>query len=290
MQLVKSVAEMRKLVSELRADRTVTIGFVPTMGNLHAGHTSLIERSAQQASFTIVSIYVNPSQFAPNEDLASYPRTLEDDLRECKNAGAHCIFIPSTEEVYPEDYCTWVETDVGRAQCNARSEGASRPTFFRGVATMVSKLMFLMQPHKVFFGQKDAQQVAVVKRLISDLWIDCELVVCETVREPNGLAMSSRNGYLTDKERHRGSVLWQALQAGKEVFAAGVPAEHIRETIRNTIEEHWGTGVKDVLYVSVCHRYTMKEIHDEVPPSGPVLACVAAMVGKARLIDNIVLR
>lgn len=290
MQVVNTVVEMREYVKRGR-DRNATIGLMATMGNLHAGHASLISQSLLENDITVVSIFVNQAQFAPNEDFDSYPRTVHEDLDLCASLGAQCVFLPAADEVYGgEDYGTWVETDVGRAERNEISEGATRPTFFRGVATLVTKLLCLIQPERTYFGQKDAQQVAVIKGLVKDLWIDCQVVVCETVRESDGLALSSRNQYLTEEDRKKSGVLWQALMTGKQVFKEGVDAEVVRQAMRDKFEEEWGSEGGRVLYVSVCERLNMREIEGVIGTDGGVLGCVAAMVGKARLIDNMVLR
>lgn len=290
MQILTTVAEMRAFRDALPA--SMTVGFVPTMGAFHAGHESLIVKSREESDISIVSIFVNPMQFAPGEDLATYPRTEEEDLAMCRRAGTDVVFYPKAEEVYPKSFGTFVTTACGQSERNARTEGASRPTFFRGVATVLTMLFGLVRPDKVFFGQKDAQQCAVVRQLVRDLWMDIEVVVGQTVRESDGLAMSSRNKYLMEADRRRASVLYRGLLAAQELVKSGErDAEALRSVARKLIDGEM-KGVNDVqfefLYVSVCERDTMLEVDGEIE-TGKCVMCVAAMVGKARLIDNVVL-
>lgn len=290
MQILKTAAEMRSFRDALPA--SMTVGFVPTMGAFHAGHESLIVKSREESDISIVSIFVNPAQFAPGEDLATYPRTEVQDLAMCRRAETDVVFYPDAEEVYPKSFGTFVSTACGQAEQNARAEGASRPTFFRGVATVLTKLFMLVRPNKVFFGQKDAQQCAVVRQLVRDLWMDIEVVVGETFRESNGLAMSSRNKYLTEAEQRKASVLYRGLIAAQEQVKGGERhAEALRLVARRFIEEEM-KGVTDVSfelkYVSVCEQDTMLEVDGDIE-KGKCVMCVAAMLGKARLIDNVVL-
>lgn len=283
MKILRTVSEMRAYRSSLPPHTTV--GFVPTMGALHDGHLTLVDRSVSETSITIASIFVNPAQFAPGEDLASYPRTEADDLALCKQRGVTVVFMPERDDVYPPDFDTWVTTGVGSADRNPRSEGKSRPTFFRGVATVLTKLFALVRPHAVYFGQKDAQQCAVVKRLVQDMWMDVRVVVCDTVREHDGLAMSSRNAYLTAEERKEAASVYSALKSGLEMVRGGcTDVEAIRAEVRRLLER----GAIRLLYVSVCDRSTMREVASGIGEK-ECLLCVAAMLGKARLIDNVVL-
>lgn len=296
MQIVRDTTELRTLLDELPAE--TTLGFVPTMGGLHAGHIALVDASVAECSKTLVSIFVNPAQFAPGEDLASYPRTFDADISLLESARADIIFAPPPDLVYPADFCTYVTTAVGDASTNAASEGASRPTFFRGVATVVAKLLVLARPQRAYFGRKDAQQCAVVRRMVADLWIGLttRVVLVDTVRERDGLAMSSRNVYLSAEERAHAAVLYRALCKGREAVEGGMrDAEGVRGVVRGVVAE-WEGGEKPggvgfkLMYVSVCRADDMKEIEGRMGgDGGEVLVCIAALMGKARLIDNMVL-
>lgn len=290
MRILRTRAEMHAFREEL--PKSQTIGFVPTMGGFHDGHESLMVRARRESDISIVSIFVNPEQFAPGEDLSTYPRTEEHDFEMCRRAGTDAVFYPSAAEMYPKSFGTYVTTACGQAECNTTSEGASRPTFFRGVATVLTKLFILIRPQKVFFGQKDAQQCAVVNQLVSDLGMGIEVVVGQTVRESDGLAMSSRNKYLTDAERQHAAVLHRGLVAAQERVAHGERnAATLRELVKNFVESEM-MSVTDVCfefkYASVCDRYTMVEVDGDIE-KGLSVMCIAAMLGKARLIDNMVL-
>lgn len=291
MKVVRTVLDFRGLRDLLAP--TTSIGFVSTMGGLHEGHVSLIRRSAVENRFTIVSIFVNPAQFAPGEDLSAYPRTEASDLSKCNAAGADVVFAPVGDEVYPSNFGTYVTTAVGNPACNPCSEGASRPTFFRGVATVLIKLFSLVRPHRTYFGQKDAQQCAVVRQLVRDLWLDMCLIVCPTVREADGLAMSSRNAYLTPMERQLAPVLFHALTAAQKECKEGVHnAEQLRLGVRTFLEREM-ENVKNVtfelIYVSICDCDTMKELEGDLKDPSRALICTTAMLGKTRLLDNVVL-
>jgi len=295
MKIEKTLQGMRSARSSISGDSTV--GFVPTMGGLHAGHLSLISRCRSECDVCIVSIFVNSAQFAPTEDLDQYPRTESEDLRQCAQLGTDILFAPESGEVYPESFGTWVRTEVGSPERNASSEGSSRSTFFRGVATVLTKLFVLMRADKVYFGQKDAQQSAVVRQLVRDMWFDTEVVTAPTVREADGLAMSTRNAYLGAGERELAPVLYRTLQMGVEVVRGGVrDADRVRLVVRERLEgavkdaQRRGVDAK-LVYVSVCERESMREVEGEmkVGDGEGFLICVAMMVGKARLIDNVVL-
>jgi pantoate--beta-alanine ligase len=217
MQIITTVSEMMALASGLRAQGK-TIGLVPTMGALHAGHVSLVSLAVGRADCVVVSIFVNPTQFSPNEDFNKYPRELEADVAKCEAAGAHVIFAPPPDQVYPKGYSTYItEEFIARPL-----EGVSRPTHFRGVTTVVAKLFNICQPHVAVFGQKDAQQVAVIKKMVADLNFTVEVVVAPTLREPDGLAMSSRNRYLTPTQRQEALAISRALFKAQEMVAAGI--------------------------------------------------------------------
>lgn len=271
-------------------------GLVPTMGSLHAGHMALVSASLDCTDFTLVSIFINPTQFAPGEDLASYPRQQRADLDLLRRAGVHAVFAPAPGDVYPDGYSTYVTTGVGEPGINPASEGARRPGMFRGVATVVTKLLVLARPDVVFFGRKDAQQCAVVRRLCEDLWLGMRTrVACvDTVREKDGLAMSSRNVYLGEAERRGATVLYRALCAGRRVVEGGErKAKIVKEAMKRVIDD-WreGDGREvdfDMGYISVCGGLDVQEIEGEIKDGMEVLACVAARFGKARLIDNVML-
>ncbi|HMP01012.1 MAG TPA: pantoate--beta-alanine ligase, partial [Gemmatales bacterium] len=214
--VVRSAAELQAAVATARG-QGLRIGFVPTMGALHAGHASLIDLARAQAGFVVVSIFVNPAQFGPNEDFAAYPRPLEADLEVCQQHGADLAFVPSVAEIYPPGFQTFVEV----ADLERRWEGEQRPGHFRGVATVVLKLFNLVRPDVAFFGQKDAQQCRVVEQMVADLAVPVQIVIGPTIREADGLALSSRNVYLTPEQRRRAPALWQALNKGKELIESG---------------------------------------------------------------------
>lgn len=271
-----------------------TVGLVPTMGNLHAGHTSLVAASVAANSHTIVSIFVNPAQFGPNEDLSSYPRSLAADLAICQELAVTAVFIPSTTEAYSQDDCTVVRTTVGDPNQNPRSESAARPSMFAGVATIVTKLVIATRPHRLYMGQKDVQQLAVVRSLLRDLWLPSELVVLPIVREHDGLAMSSRNNYLSKSERACGPVLYEALTLMKKSFDNGQRnTSRLRSIVLSHVAEKvasWSGEVSfEMGYVSVCERWTMREVHGDVQDDTPTVMCVAAKLGRTRLIDNMLL-
>lgn len=267
---------------------TVTVGLVATMGGLHAGHEALIKASVEACDVTIVTLFVNPAQFAPHEDLSTYPRTEAADLALCSALGANAVFAPASSDVYPAGYGTYIITNNGSSEHNARSEGAARPTFFRGVATVVTKLLILFRPTHTFFGRKDAQQCAVVSQLIRDLWIDVAFVTVPTARERDGLALSSRNVYLTVEGRAKAPRLYGALCAANAAYQKG---ERGSAVLRGTVAREMKAAGMECEYVSVCRREDMKEFRDDeaVSGDGTALVCAAVVVGAARLIDNIAL-
>src|SRR5579863_8866266 len=218
MQIIYTVQEMRAISRQLQKE-SQTIGFVPTMGALHAGHLSLVNAARQRSDKVVVSIFVNPTQFGPNEDFSRYPRTLERDCELLKNEKVNFVFAPSTDEMYPSGAVTYVTVEG----LSDKLDGRSRPGHFRGVTTIVAKLFHIVEPDKAFFGQKDAAQVAVIRRMVRDLSLPVEIVVCPIVREPDGLAMSSRNAYLDREQRKRAPVLHRALIKVKKLAEAGEP-------------------------------------------------------------------
>lgn len=256
------------------------VGLVPTMGYLHEGHLSLARRARQECRGAAASIFVNPTQFGPNEDLAKYPRDLERDLRLLEEAEVDLVWTPTAEIMYPPGYQTWVDV----AEVSLPLEGAQRPGHFRGVATVVSKLFNAVRPAKAYFGQKDAQQAAVIRRMTRDLNMPVEIVVCPIVREPDGLAMSSRNVYLTPEQRKAAPVLYRALQSAKDLYDTGERgAEALRQCMLKVLQ---GEPLAQVQYVSCADHETLKELDQA---TGKTLLSMAVFFGKTRLIDNVVL-
>ncbi|MBN2309898.1 MAG: pantoate--beta-alanine ligase [Candidatus Hydrogenedentes bacterium] len=274
MTILRSPSEMRAWADEQhRAGRT--IGFAPTMGALHEGHASLMRAAAEQNDVSVVSIFVNPTQFAPNEDLDKYPRTFEADCALAESIGMDVVYAPTARAMYPEGYATYVNVE----RVTQRLCGASRPTFFRGVGTVVTKLFNAVRPDRAYFGQKDAQQAAVIRRMTRDLDLGIEIVEMPIVREPDGLAMSSRNRYLDAEERSRALCLSQALAAAQGLLEAGErDAARIVEAVRQ------GMAEVDIDYVELVDAETIERV---ARVEGTVLLAVAAQVGPARLIDNI---
>jgi pantoate--beta-alanine ligase len=274
---VGSIAHLRELLTAARAGGR-TVGFVPTMGYLHDGHASLLRAARHDTDTVLLSIFVNPLQFAPDEDLDAYPRDLTGDVAVAEAAGADLVFAPSTREMYPEA----VLTTVSVAQVSAPMEGRTRPTHFDGVATVVAKLFSIVGPCRAYFGEKDFQQLAVVRRMAFDLSLPVEVIGCPTVREPDGLAMSSRNVYLSPAERAAAPILHQALQAGQRAIEAGErdPAE-----VRAVMVDVVGTEpLADLDYAEVVDAATFA-VPD--PLAGTLRLLVAARFGGARLIDNV---
>lgn len=270
-------------LSDLRAARlslSGTVGLVPTMGYLHEGHLSLVRQAKAGCDHVIVTIFVNPTQFGPKEDLSKYPRDLERDLGLLAPLGVDLVWTPSAEVMYPPGYQTWVEVEAMARPL----EGAMRPGHFRGVTTVVAKLFNATQPHKAYFGQKDAQQAAVIRQMTRDLSYPIKIVVCPIVREADGLAMSSRNVYLDAEQRKAATALFRALSAARELYEAG---ERNAETLRGKMKEVLaGEPLAEVQYVSCADYDTLKEL-DEV--KGKTLLSMAVFIGKTRLIDNFVL-
>jgi pantoate--beta-alanine ligase len=270
---------MKEKAREARAEQRV-IGLVPTMGALHAGHMALVERAKKECSPVYASIFLNPTQFGANEDLSKYPRPLEADVEKLTRAGVDGLFLPDAAEVYPPGFSTYVHVEG----LSERLEGKSRPGHFRGVATVVLKLFEIVQPHYAYFGRKDAQQVRVLQKMTQDLNLDVELVVCPTVREADGLALSSRNGYLSGEERKAATVLVRALRAVKTELCAGV---------RDTLELQ--RGMRKVLDSEPRARVDYSEIVDAdtfertVRVGRRAYALLAVRVGNTRLIDNMLI-
>ncbi|HRG03434.1 MAG TPA: pantoate--beta-alanine ligase [Paludibacteraceae bacterium] len=278
--IIETVKELREYLAGQRAAGK-TVGLVPTMGFLHEGHLSLIREAKAENDVVVVSDFVNPTQFGPNEDFESYPRNIERDTELALSAGADVIFYPSVSEMYPPESSTYVEVEgnITRVLC-----GASRPTHFRGVTTVVNKLFNIVEPNKAYFGQKDAQQVAVLTKMVKDLHMDIELIICPIVREPDGLAMSSRNTYLSAEERKQAVILNQALKKAKNAFANGEKdVVKLTGIITDKINE---MPLAVIDYVSILDFPSLKPI---ITIEKDALAAVAVKFGKTRLIDNEIL-
>lgn len=278
MEIIQAPEEMGRRADAARRDGRV-VGFVPTMGYLHEGHLALIRRARSECHLVVASLFVNPLQFGPREDLGRYPRDLPRDAALCREAGVDVLFTPEADAMYPPGYCTFVEVEgLTAGLC-----GASRPGLFRGVATVVNKLFNIVRPHRAYFGQKDAQQLVIIRRLTRDLNLDVEVVSVPTVREPGGLAMSSRNVYLSPSERQSALALYRALQAAKELLARGErSAATVKKAMADTLAAAPGVRVD---YVALVNAETLAETEHI---AGRVLLAVAACVGQARLIDNLV--
>jgi pantoate--beta-alanine ligase len=276
MQTTDKLSELRTI----RASMDGTLGLVPTMGALHAGHASLVKQARAECHHVGVSIFINPSQFGPGEDFGKYPRTIQSDLDLLEEMGVDIVWMPTAELMYPPGYQTWITVE----EVSAPLEGKCRPGHFRGVATIVAKLLNAFMPDKAYFGQKDAQQAAVLKRMVQDLNFPVELVVCPTLREPDGLALSSRNVYLNAAERQAATVLYRALSAAKKKYDSGErDADVLREALRSVVKSE---PLACEQYVSAADPETLCEL-EKVDRS--VLLSLAVCVGKTRLIDNFLL-
>lgn len=282
MTITTTINETRDQIKRWKRDG-LSVGFVPTMGFLHEGHISLIEKSVSQSDKTAASIFVNPKQFGPTEDLDKYPQDFKADEEMCRNAGADLIFYPSTNEIYPEGYCTYVDmdpdSDLIKELC-----GKSRPGHFRGVCTVVAKLFNIVPANRAYFGQKDAQQLAVITKMVSDLSMDIEIVPCPTVRESDGLAKSSRNSYLSPSERAAAQVVSKAIFEGERLIKAGEDdVDKVIKAMANMIKAE---PLAKIDYIEIVDLHTLKKI-DKI--EGPVLGATAVFFGKTRLIDNFML-
>lgn len=276
MRVLKTIHEVRNTVKQWRSEG-LTVGFVPTMGYLHEGHESLVKRAYEENDRVVVSIFVNPMQFGPKEDLSTYPRDLERDSKVCERAGADAIFHPENEEMYFEDFSSYVDMNgLTAGLC-----GKSRPTHFRGVCTVVNKLFNIVSPDRAYFGEKDAQQLAVIKRMVRDLNIDIEVIGCPIVREEDGLAKSSRNTYLSETERKTAIILNKSLKSAKDVIESG---ERNTKNISKLIEEKINTEpLAKIDYIEIVDSFSMERV-DKIEKS--VLVAIAVFIGKTRLIDN----
>lgn len=276
MKQVVTLEELRHARSKLQAP----IGFVPTMGFLHEGHISLVKLARQTCTSVVASIFVNPAQFGPREDLSAYPRDIPGDLKKLQEAGVDLVWLPTPEIIYPKGFNTWIDVEG----VTDPLEGAMRPGHFRGVATVVAKLFNAVRPDKAYFGQKDAQQVAVIKQMSRDLNFPVEIIVGPTVRETDGLAMSSRNFYLDPAERKAATVLYRALATARSAYMSGERnGEALRTIMHQMIEAE---PLAKLQYVSCADRDTLREL--DAIQNGALLS-MAVYIGKTRLIDNVVL-
>ena len=277
MEIARTKAEIRRLVS-LAKKAGQTVGFVPTLGGLHGGHTSLIDRGRKETDFLVVSIFLNPTQFGPNEDLDKYPSQEEKDLALCEKAGVDAVFVPSVEQMYPAGHRTVVKVEgLSEKLC-----GTDRPRHFAGVSTVVAKLFNIVGPNVAYFGQKDAQQGLIIKRMVEELDLPVEIRMCPTVREENGLAMSSRNAYLSEEQRNQASCLYRALQEGKRLIESGqVDRDKVTAAMERIISQ---AGPCSIDYIAVVDSQSLE-------PAGPKsrswLLALAVRIGPGRLIDNI---
>ncbi len=268
---------MKEKARQARAENRI-LGLVPTMGALHEGHLSLIARAKRECSPLIASIFVNPKQFGPNEDFAKYPRTFDSDCEKLKHAGVDAVFAPEAAEIYPKNFSTYVHVEG----LSERLEGKSRPGHFRGVTTVVMKLLQIVQPHRAYFGRKDAQQARIITQMARDLNLDSEIVVCPIVREPDGLALSSRNVYLNPEERRAATVLYRALEAAKkEMQGASRDALHLQAILRHKLDSE---PLAAVDYAEIVDAESFEPV---MRVSRACYALLAVFIGKTRLIDNL---
>ena len=279
MEVFENIPAMKQFVRMKKAEGK-TIGFVPTMGYLHSGHLSLIKKSTSQNDVTVISIFVNPTQFGENEDLDQYPRDFERDCRLAQEAGADAVFFPTAGMMYPEGYKTYVEVvDITKRLC-----GVTRPTHFKGVTTVVTKLFHIVAPDRAYFGQKDAQQLLVIRQMVKDLNMDIEIVGCPIVRETDGLAMSSRNLYLSEEERTQATVLNQSLEMAEKMIDSG---ERDSNTVKKAIKAKIGT--MDLARIDYVELVDTESLLPAQQITGEVLIALAVYFGKTRLIDNRIL-
>ena len=271
---VRSFREARGKVAE-------SLGLVPTMGSLHEGHLTLVRRARSENDVAVVSIFVNPSQFGPGEDLGFYPRDMDTDLSLLRDEGVDLVFAPTPEEMYPPGFDAWIEVE----KTSEVLEGAVRPGHFRGVATVVAKLFNIVRPNRAYFGRKDGQQLAVISRMVKDLDMDVEIVAVPTVREEDGLAMSSRNVYLTPDERRAAPVIYNALNRAVDLWRQGeTRCDALRAEMKAVLDSE--PLISSVDYVSVADSVTLEELAEAAPQA---MVSTAVRIGKARLIDNVLL-
>jgi len=276
MQIARTIAEMKAL----RMKSLGSVGFVPTMGYLHDGHLALVKQARDDNSVVIASIFVNPTQFGPTEDFKTYPRNTERDLAMLRKERTDIVFMPPAEEMYPEGFSSWIEVE----NVTDRLEGSCRPGHFKGVATVVAKLFNIVEPSRAYFGQKDAQQALVIKKMVADLNMNLEVIVAPTVRESDGLAMSSRNVNLNPQERQAATVLFKALTLARNLWGKGERnAKHMCQEMTSLISKE---PLAKIEYVSIANAQTLEELSKI---DSPALASLAVRIGKTRLIDNMLL-
>jgi pantoate--beta-alanine ligase len=281
MEIINRIPRMMSVARELRADGK-RIGFVPTMGALHEGHLSLMGRAREMCDMVVASVFVNPAQFAPNEDFEQYPRDLARDAELAFTRGVDFIFAPTPEDMYPQRFATYVTVE----RLSEKLEGASRPSHFRGVTTVVNKLFNIVHPHFAFFGRKDAQQVIIIKRMVRELAMDVEVVVGPTVREEDGLALSSRNVYLSTEERKAATVLRRALERCRTLYNGGErDSARLISSMRSLIE---GEPLAVIDYIAITDTERLEPV-ETIPADNPTLVSMAVFIGATRLIDNIVM-
>ncbi|MEN2994523.1 MAG: pantoate--beta-alanine ligase [Thermodesulfovibrio sp.] len=278
MEIIRLPRIMREISKELKL-KGKSIGFVPTMGALHEGHLSLVKRAKEENDIVVVSIFVNPIQFAPGEDYERYPRDLETDKEKLESIGIDYLFLPDVKSLYPEGYATYVIVEnLSEKLC-----GRFRPGHFRGVATVVCKLFNIIRPVRAYFGQKDYQQSLIIKKMVEDLNFDIEIIVCPTVREQDGLAMSSRNTYLNEKERKAATVIYKALQEAEKLLKEGYNPEDVNLKIYEILKNE--PLVKEIQYAGVYDPFTLEQIREK---QDKYLVAIALKIGDTRLIDNII--
>lgn len=277
MEVIETIEAVREKVKAARK-KGKKIGLVPTMGAFHRGHISLIERAVKDCDFVVVSIFVNPTQFGPGEDFEKYPHSFDADIEACRKAGVDLVFAPSTEQIYTAENLTWVNVEkLTEPLC-----GQFRPGHFRGVTTVCAKLFNIVQPDIAFFGRKDAQQAIVIKRMVADLNMPLKFVICPTVRDTDGLALSSRNQYLTEQQRKDATLIYKSLQECEKMLKAGVTST--KEVITQMRSILYQAPSINIEYVGIVDAETLQSL-DHI--TGRVLAAVAVRIGPARLIDNI---
>jgi len=282
MRIISKVKEMQKVADELRKEGKI-IGVVPTMGYLHEGHLSLIRLAKEKSDVVITTIFVNPLQFAPNEDYDRYPRDFERDVKLAQSAGCDIIFHPSVEEMYPQNFLTYVEVD----KLTKVLEGEFRPTHFRGVTTVVAKLFNITKPHIAVFGQKDAQQALIIKQMVRDLNFDIEIIVAPIVREPDGLAMSSRNVYLSDSERKDATVLYESLKLAEKLIENG--ERNSKNIILKMEELIKSKATAKIDYIAIVEPETLEKV-ETLSEGKEYLIALAVRIGSTRLIDNTIVK
>jgi pantoate--beta-alanine ligase len=277
MEVAETIKSVRSLVKAARS-KGKRIGFVPTMVALHIGHISLIEKAVKECDFTVVSIFVNPTQFGPNEDFEKYPRPFEADLEICRKAGVNVVFAPSPQEMYPSENLTWVNVEkLTEPLC-----GHFRPGHFRGVTTVCAKLFNIVTPDVAYFGQKDAQQAVVIKRMVADLNMPLEIVICPTVRQADGLAVSSRNKYLSEQQKKDATCIYKALKECESLIKAGTTdSKIIIDKMKKILNQ---VPSIEIEYISIVDAETLQELERT---AGKIMAAIAVKIGSCRLIDNI---